>query len=363
MYITSVKAIPFRIPFHTPIKWAGGYLEAAEHAVVIIDSDEGVVGIGEAVPRPTIYGETLVSIVYAVENLFGPAIKGIEPFYLEAIWEKLTLFKNNYCAKGALDIALHDLIGKYLKTPVYKLLGGGADRVPLTYRVPTASSEEMINDCKNRQQEGYQSFKVKIGFNYNKDISLIKSIRHAVGPESILYVDANGNYDLETALKVLPELEKCNINYIEEPLAPWNMRGRACLSKYISTPILADDSAFTAQDVFNEMQFGSVGAVSIKVTRTGFYFSRKIAALAEVLDLPLVVGTQGETALGSAASLQFASACKQVKIPSEITSFFNAQDQIIKEELNLKEGCLLVNNRPGIGVTLDEKKLDRYRIT
>jgi L-alanine-DL-glutamate epimerase-like enolase superfamily enzyme len=362
MKITSVKAIPYRIPYKIPVKWASGFLDAAEHALVLVSMDEGITGIGEAIPRPTIYGETLPSIIHIINKHLGPQIIGMDPFDIEKIWLKLKHIKVNYCAKAGLDVALHDLIGKFLNVPLYKLFGGSNKFIPLTHRVATSTLENMANECKQFTKNGFKSFKIKIGVDIKKDIDLVRTIREAIGPDFDLYADANGNYNYETAVKILPKMEDYNLKFIEEPLPSWNKRGRLKLSHKIDIPILADDSAFTPEDVFEEILMGAIGAISVKIPRTGFYLSRKIIHLAEQADLPVVVGTQAETALGAAASLQVALSYRQVCIPSEITAHLNVVDKIINEDILMKNGCLYPNNNPGIGVTIDEDKLEFYRI-
>src|SRR5512139_3929633 len=123
MKISTVEAIPFRIPFRKVTKWATGSQDAAEHILVRITTDEGMTGIAEAPPRPTIYGESLQSIKSAIDGWFGPMIRGMNPFEIERVWDKLNTIIWNPTAKAAIDMALYDIMGKALGVPCYQMFG------------------------------------------------------------------------------------------------------------------------------------------------------------------------------------------------------------------------------------------------
>ncbi len=151
MKITKVEAIPFHIPFDPDfhLKFAYRTSGAADHVLVRIFTDEGVTGFAEAPARPEIYGETQKSIAALIDHHLGPGIMGKDPFSLEEIHTVLDRIPHNNCAKGAVDIALHDIIGKCLNLPVYKLLGGKSrDRVPLSWMVGINSAEKMARECE-----------------------------------------------------------------------------------------------------------------------------------------------------------------------------------------------------------------------
>ena len=131
MRVTSVESIPFRIPFTEKKIWARGALDAAEHVLVRIRTDNGLTGIAEAPPRPTIYGESLRSIIAAIEDWFGPAVLGIDPFETEKVLERFERWVGNPTARAAVEMALTDIKAQAAGVPVYKLLGGWTERVPV----------------------------------------------------------------------------------------------------------------------------------------------------------------------------------------------------------------------------------------
>ncbi len=361
MKITSVKAIPFKLPLTEPLKWATGYMDHAEHVLIRIATDEGIEGIGEAVPRPTIYGETQESIVKIVNDMLAPMLIGQDPFDLEKIWAKMATIIWNLTAKGAIDVALHDIIGKKCGVPCSKLLGGWTDRVPLTWMVALKSMDEMVDEAKKKFAEGYKSFKLKGGIDPDFDIKMFRRIREALGKEARLYIDANQGYSFHDAVKVLTALEG-ELACCEEPMPAWDRQGRRKLAETVRVPILGDESIFTVQNVAEQIELGALRIIMIKIPRTGYTLSRKMVTLAETYNMPVHIGTQAETTLGSIAGAHFAAALRQVSLPNEITYYQCIKVSLLTSDIVVKDGYMLVPAGPGLGVELDEEKVNYYTV-
>ena len=124
MKITSIEAIPFAIPYGKPMRFASGAVTVADHVLVRVHTDDGLVGVAEAPPRPYTYGESQTSIVSAISGWFAPALIGLDPFARETVRGLLGRTVGNHTAKGAVDIAIWDVLGKALGQPVTSLLGG-----------------------------------------------------------------------------------------------------------------------------------------------------------------------------------------------------------------------------------------------
>lgn len=360
MKISGMQAIPFTMRLVEPIVWATGRLDHAEHVLIRIQTDEGIEGIGEAVPRPTIYGETQESIVTVVEKKLAPMLIGLDPFDLEKVWGKMETIIWNPTAKGAIDVALHDIIGKKLGIPCSKLLGGWTDRVPLTWMVGIKKIEEMVEEVRQKIAEGYNSFKLKGGLDAKKDVAMVREIRQELGSNVRLYLDANQGYSTQEAIEVMNALEN-ELACVEEPLPVWDSAGRKKVSQYTRIPILADESVFTISDVVQQIDLGAIGQISIKIPRTGFSISRRIVALAEAHNIPLQIGTQAETPLGTIATVHFAAAFRRFTLPNEITYFLNVEGSLLQQDPVITDGYMLVPQGPGLGVQLDEEKVKFFR--
>ncbi len=123
MKVTKIRTVPFRIPLKKATEWARGKIDAAEHVLVFVETDEGIMGLSEAPPRPSIYGESVASIKFAIDHWLAPIVMGLDPFKIEEMWDRFDYIAGNNTAKAAMDIALHDIMGKALGMPCYKLTG------------------------------------------------------------------------------------------------------------------------------------------------------------------------------------------------------------------------------------------------
>ena len=363
MKITQIEAIPFKIPYLAPLKWGlSGYLEAAEHVLVKIHTEEGIVGVAEATPRPTIYGESQASILFAIRNWFAPMILGLDPSHTEKIWAKFETIHWNPTAKGAIDLALHDAVAKACGLPLWEMLGGSSDRLPVSWMLGMRSIPEMIQEAADMRARGFKAFKVKVGIDPEKDVQVIKSLRDSLGPDVLIYADANMAYSVSTAIRTIQRMEEYGLAFVEEPVPTWNWRGRLKVAQAISIPIMGDESVFTPQEVAREIDLGVIGVISIKTPRTGYTLSMKIIHLAEMAGIPCLMGTQAETGVGTLASAHFGAARRNVSFPSEISFFLGLKDDLLAEPITLRDGILELPKRPGNGAVLDEEKIKRYRM-
>jgi L-alanine-DL-glutamate epimerase-like enolase superfamily enzyme len=363
MKITRVEAIPFKIPYKTPLKWGlAGYLEAAEHVLVRVHTDAGVVGAAEATPRPTIYGESQASIVHAIRDWFTPMITGMDPCHIEKIWAKLETIHWNPTAKGAIDLALYDAVAKSYEVPLWEMLGGFSDRLPMSWMLGMRSIPEMVQEAQDMSARGFKAFKVKVGIEPEKDLQVMKALRESLGRDVLIYADANMAYSVSTAIRTIKKMEEYGLAFVEEPVPAWDWKGRLKVARAISIPILGDESVFTPQDVAREIDLGAIGLISIKTPRTGYTLSLKIVHLAEMAGIPCLMGTQAETGVGTLASAHFGAARRNVSYPSEISFFLSLKDDLLAEPIALKDGFIQLPNRPGNGAVLDEDKIKRYRM-
>lgn len=363
MKIVSVEAIPFRLPFKEAKVWARGALDAAEHVLIRVRTDDGVTGIAEAPPRPTIYGESIRSIVASVEDWFGAAAIGLDPFDTEKLLERFDRYVGNPAAKAAVEMALADVRGKASGTPVCKLLGGWTDRIPVSIRVPTGDAEATIRSCAAaRENYGITTFKIKIGMKHHQDVALLRAVRQELGPDVKLCPDANQGYDTTTAIRVLREIEDLDILLVEEPCRIDNERGRKRVAQSTNIPIMGDESCTSVSEVRRQLTLGAVNVISIKVARTGFALSQRIAHLCEAESMPNLMGTQADTSLGATCGAQFAASCRNVKLPCEVTGFLDTVDDLLVEPPKIVDGHFQISDQPGLGIEIDEAKLNRYRM-
>ena len=144
MKITALEAIPYAIPYTHPLKFASGEVHTADHILVRVHTDEGIIGVADAPPRPYTYGETQTSIKTVIEEVFAPQVIGMSPFDREKVHAVMHRTIHNQVAKGAVDIALWDVIGIALATPVHQLLGGWTDSMRVSHMLGFKPAEELL---------------------------------------------------------------------------------------------------------------------------------------------------------------------------------------------------------------------------
>lgn len=361
MRIARLEAVPFRIPLRHPVRWATGRADVADHVLVRVHTDEGLTGVAEAIPRPSIYGESQVGIVHALREWFAPMLVGENPFAVERVWARLGEVAFNHTAKAAIDLALHDIAAQRAGVPLCEYLGGWTDRVPVTWMVHLKSPGAVAEEVAARAAEGFRSFKLKGGVDPDADVETVRRVRARVGDRPLVYVDANQGYRLEVALRVMREFAALNVAFVEEPLPVGQMPARVHLGRAGALPVLGDDSCFTPADVARELAAGAVRLVSVKPARTGVFLSRKVLALAEAAGAACLIGTQGESMLGTLASAHLGAGAR-FAYPGEHGLFTLLADDILAEPLRFEDGALVLPRRPGIGAVIDEEKLAHYRL-
>lgn len=365
MKIARVDALPFRIPLKKATEWARGKQDAAEHVLVKVYTDEDIVGIAEAPPRPTIYGESTASVKFAVEKWLGPMIVNTDPFEVEKMWDKFDIIPANNTAKGAIDIAIHDIIGKALGVPCYKLLGYWTSKIKMSWCVNLNPVKEMVKEAQEMiETYGFKTLKLKVGLSPDQDVEMVRTMRKELGDDISIYVDANQGYDPFTAVKTLKEMMEYGIFLIEEPCPIEDKKGRKWLSSRLDVPLMGDESCFTPADVKKEIELDSLRVVSIKTARTGFTLSRKIVHLCEQANIRNLHGLQGDSGTGSLASAHFCAAFKNTShyYPSEASFYLLLVDDFWETPIIIKGGCLELPDKPGLGIEIDEKKFNMFAI-
>ena len=163
MKISRVEAIPFAIPYRKPLKFASGEVHVAEHVLVRVTTDDGVVGVAEAPPRPFTYGETQAGIVAVIDGIFAPQVTGLDLMEREQIHARLSRTVGNPTAKSALDMAIWDALGQSLGYSVTELLGGYTDRMHVSHMLGFDEPAAMVAEAERmRDTYGITTFKVKV---------------------------------------------------------------------------------------------------------------------------------------------------------------------------------------------------------
>jgi L-alanine-DL-glutamate epimerase-like enolase superfamily enzyme len=264
---------------------------------VRLTDGEGHEGWGEAAPSK-FYGETAESAVAALE-VYGTMLPD-DPFQVddaERHWENK--LRGNAAARAALSAALHDLIGKRLGIPVYRLWGLNPCLAPKSTFTIGLDVPERIK-TKVREAEQYPILKVKLGT--DQDIEILRAIREATDKE--LRVDANCGWTVKRAIRMLPILDEFGVTVLEQPLPPHDLDGLAAVTAQADIPIIADESCLTSMDI--PPLVGKVDGINIKLAKCGgLREALRMIAVARAHGLMVMVGCMIETSLGITAAAHF----------------------------------------------------------
>jgi muconate/chloromuconate cycloisomerase len=365
MKVTHVEIIPVSIPMKKPFGISGGFIKNLDHIIVKLHTSNGLIGYGEGIPLPAYSEETQEEVYFAIKNFLANCVVNEEPMNIERIIAKMdkAVPGHNY-AKAAIEFAIWDLIGKDLKMPVYKLIGGlYRDKVKLAWSIGYASVEEMVNEAVEKVKEGYRVIKVKIGRGEKIDLEVVKSVREAIGDSIPLRVDANQGYSLDVAFKILRKMEQYNLQLIEQPINKYDLEGMARLARALDTPILADESVFGPDEAMRVIKANAADIINIKIAKPGgIYNAKKVAAIAESAGIPCEVGSNFEFAIGTAAGVHLAVSTRNIVYECELIGPCYMVDDVSKEPYLPKNGYLELPKGNGLGIEVDEEKLEKYKV-
>jgi L-alanine-DL-glutamate epimerase-like enolase superfamily enzyme len=365
MRIDRIEIIAVDVPYRDgvrPLVTSGLVLTAAQHLLVRVCTDDGQVGLGEAVPRPSVYGENREGIAAAIRDYLGPNLIGGDPFAVLSAWQSWSRVIGHNTAKAALDIAMHDLIGRATGVPLYRLLGGGERRdVPLTRALGMGEPELVADEAAAAVAAGFSGIKIKVGKDVRTDIAVVDAVRSTIGDDVFLYVDANCGYSRLDANRAATGFAAAGVALFEEPLLPADVAGRRALTQMSGVAILADESLNDFPRFLDEVLSGSIAAASLRAVRAGFVGARDLVGVTRAIPVELLVGSHRELGVGLAANLQLATGYT-VSLPAELSSGDTLEHTLLREPLDGHRGVMSVPGGPGLGVELDDDAVRHYSV-
>ncbi len=363
MKITKIEIIPVNIPFTRTLKTAIGDWSLAEFVIIRLHTDAGIVGVGEVPPWMAVSRTSQKAIVEILRDHIVPVILGLDPFQIEKAWELMDLHApGNPMAGTPIDMAMYDIMGKALKTPVYNLLGGRfRDQVPTAAIIGFGETEAMVEECKEWLDLGVKAVRIKVGLGLEKDMKNTEAIRKTIGSQVTLRVDCNQAFTRNEAIRVLQELEEFDLELAEQPVAWHDLTGMGMVASAVRTPIMPHETLLDRFDAVHLIEYGGAGVFGLKLDRPGgFNNVRKVNALAELNNLPCFMCSSIELGISTAAAAHLAVSQKNIKWACEFSGPQTIKDDIVKNPIPVVDGFAQPSDAPGLGVELDEKKLQKY---
>lgn len=350
--INKIIVYKLDIPFNKPARISLGTILRAENVLVQIYSSDGLVGTGEGAPIWYITGETQ-AICFEALKTCCQLILNKDPYEIESRIQEIDSLVHNPSAKSAVDMALYDLLAKRAGLPFYALLGG-QNRVIITDRTVSIDEPEiMAQNALDFKGQGFQAIKVKLGIDKKEDITRIRTIRDAIGPDIPLRLDANQGWNSMTAELMLKELAEFNIEFCEQPVAWWNFDAMKYNRERSPIPIMADESLFDHHDAYRLASMGACDYLNIKLAKSGgIHTALKINAVAEAAGMHCMVGCMTESRFALTAAAHLASARPNVCFIDLDSYFRHAVDPVIGGMTY--RGCEIhLPDTPGHGAEFD----------
>ena len=367
MKIVNIETRPVRINVDRrvgQVQNAKGFRFTSYILMVFVETDTDLQGIGEVTGSPDWSGETCLGAKALVDQHLTPKLIGEDPRRIRYCMDRLSKTFANPFAKAGIEMALFDLLGKSLNTPVYQLLGGAVRNadLPLRFPIMPVGPEESADVGKRMVAEGFRTLKLKVGHDpLEYDLERVRQVREAVGPQIRLTVDANGGWTVNEAIRAAPPLEEYGVVFIEQPVHRLDLDGLARVRQHVRLPIMADESVFTVQDALTCIHKGAADIISVYPGKNGGLLNTlTIASLAEAAGVHCAIGSNLEWDVGSAAMMH---ACRA--IPNICVERYAAD--IIGPVFHIEHACetsLLgdpgfarVPDAPGLGVSLNLDRL------
>ena len=353
MRISGIEAWSVALKLKEPYTIAYETIDTSYNVFLRIETDKGIVGFGCAAPDLQITGETAETVLEAINGTVFSMIKGSDPLRSAMLLDRLLpSLENQPSALAAVDMALHDILGKVSGLPLWKLMGGFRDRIKTSVTIGILPENEVVKRAIAFKRQGFKVLKIKGGIDADSDIANILKVREAVGQDMELRFDANQGFTLEQAIHFFKKTKKANVELIEQPTPKGQPDLLGRVTNSVSIPIMADESLMTLRDAFRLARRDLVDMVNIKLMKVGgISVAFQINSVARSAGLEVMVGCMDEAALSIAAGLHFALARPNVAY-ADLDGHFDLVNDPSEGAVILKNGILFPTQQPGLGLDL-----------
>ncbi len=367
MLIKDIEYIPLKMPRDYGKKWltALGAHSSADAALVVMRIEDDALGFGEV---SSLWDFQASGLVRGIGQRLKEAVVGLDVFQITAIHKAMdaavSWSREANCIKAGIEMAAYDLIGKLRGMPVYQLLGGKLrDSVPVSRSVGMGTIEERLLQISDFYDRGYRAFKLKVGTDYGEDLKAVEAVRKTYGDSILIRVDANMAFnDPKLVLSLAEKLYDLGVISLEQPLGPRNIDGLKFLREHARIPIMVDETVWDPADALDAIRGGIADIMNVYVSEAGgLYKARLIADLCDIAGIGFCIGSMPELGVGTAAVRHLGMSAPQISQPCDLIGNTYFADDIIKETLPVRDGCAFSIDGPGLGVTIDWDKVNRYR--
>ena len=393
MRITDIRTIPLEVELHETVYDANYTMKNKPALLVQVFTDDGLIGIGEAAH----FGGPMSSTAHVIEQELKPYLVGKDPINTEFLWD--LMHKRAYkhgrggiviAAMSGIDIALWDLKGKVTGLPCWRLMGGYRKRVPAYatggFYSESKNLEALADEMQAYVDAGFRAVKMKVGINsgvelsplraseecgiaevtLDEDIQRVALVRQTIGPDIKLCVDANGAWDVATAVKMGKRMEPFDVYWYEEPVWPDDLLCSKEVAQKVSIPVAGYETcSYGLVDFQRYISHRAVHFVQPDVAWSGGLTEcLKIAHIAQAANLPVAPHIHG-SAVAVAAGLHLLGAIRNGSMAETVFPAHPLMTELVKEPLTIEKdtGDIILSEKPGLGIELNLDVVERYRTT
>ena len=345
------------------VRGAKSVHDTSQFLFIRVTLQNGVEGFGEVSGTLNWSGEDASTAEPIIRELIAPLLIGMS---LEDFSKLLSKIENatigNSFTKAGVEMALWDALGKCENLPVYSLLGGkNRDEVQVKISI-SGDGQQIADGYEEARNSGFRKFKVKVGHGRTRDLPRFSSLRHLVGDAAYIGVDANCGWSRSEAEHCIEELKKMDVAFIEQPLDRQDYVGSHKLKSF-ELPIVADESVFTESELDSVIREDAASDVSIYIGKSGgINNAYQMANKANKNGLGVIIGSNAELGIGTAAQLHVAAACSRLSdIPSDIIGHHFYTEDVLEVPNDIDGLVAKVNNQAGLGVRLLPEILRTFR--
>lgn len=355
MKITDIELGMLRVPLKTPFKTALRTVDTVEDVVVMIRTDTGHTGYGEAAATAVITGDTHGSIIEAIRHFIKPRLVGQDMANLNRLCALVqSSMERNSSAKAAVEIALYDLWAQLHDAPLYQMLGGGDPVITTDITISVDYIDKMVADSLSALDRGFESLKIKVGKDIGLDIERVKAIHAAVQGRALLRLDANQGWTAKQAVQAMRALEEAGVvlELLEQPVKAADIAGLKYVTDRVNTPVMADESVFNPSQVIDLIQQRAADIVNIKLMKTGGLSNAiRIADIAAIHGVPCMIGCMIESSISVAAAVHLAVAKSDVITKVDLDGPSLGQFDPVSGGVTFNESEISISDAPGLGIT------------
>jgi muconate cycloisomerase len=357
--VIAAEVFEIEAAFVTPYKLSHG-TEATTRAVLLKLTDaDGIVGWGEANPHRTFSGESSGDDARALKETLLPAVLASatpDPGRIDVTLD--ALLPKHLCAKGAVSMALLDILGKRLSVPVATLLGGAQrTSLPVLWPLSNGNAEDDTRVIEERAAQGFSTFMLKMGSAPARDeVQRVAALEARYGSRLRLIPDGNQGWSRDEASEFLAGISDSHVVFVEQPVRKDDLDGMALLAGASNLPISVDESLLDLADAARVAQLGAARVFSIKSSKNGGPLrAQRIAAVAEAFGICCYMNSMLEFGITQAASLQHAvSVTNLVDVGHAFMSTLRLAEDPTDFSSFVRDGVVHLPSSPGLGVQVDE---------